>query len=141
MTKGACTPLYAAPEVMNMEPYDEKCDVWSAGLILYEMLTGKEYFRHVKTRAQLIEELKKFKGQTQYVKYPKELHKQWEVITGMMLVYNPIKRKNFSELFVEFGKIEPKMREELRRKYNEQEDKEEDNHLELAKSISPYLAR
>ncbi len=41
MTKGACTPLFAAPEVFNLEEYDQKCDVWSAGLILYEMLTGK----------------------------------------------------------------------------------------------------
>jgi len=41
MTKGACTPLFAAPEVYNLELYDQKCDVWSAGLILYEMLTGK----------------------------------------------------------------------------------------------------
>lgn len=41
MTKGACTPLFAAPEVFNMETYNHKCDVWSAGLILYEMLTGE----------------------------------------------------------------------------------------------------
>lgn len=51
MTKGVCTPLYAAPEVLNLEPYNEKCDVWSAGLILYEMLTGKEMFEHIKKKA------------------------------------------------------------------------------------------
>ena len=77
MTKGACTPLYAAPEVMNLEPYDEKCDVWSAGLILYEMLTGKEYFKHVKTRNQLLSELKEFSSGIKRIKYPKELHPEW----------------------------------------------------------------
>lgn len=54
MTKGACTPLYAAPEVLKLEQYDQKCDVWSAGLILYEMLMGREMFAHVKTKAQLV---------------------------------------------------------------------------------------
>lgn len=55
MTKGACTPLYAAPEVINLQSYDERCDVWSAGLILYEMLTGKEMFQSVKTKMQLLQ--------------------------------------------------------------------------------------
>jgi serine/threonine protein kinase len=71
MTSGACTPLYAAPEVMNQEPYDEKCDVWSCGLIMYEMLTGKEYFKHVKTKDQLLKEQKEFSSNISKVKYPK----------------------------------------------------------------------
>ena len=54
MTKGVCTPLYAAPEVLNLDPYNEKCDVWSAGLILYEMLTGKEMFEHIKKKNDLL---------------------------------------------------------------------------------------
>ena len=44
MTKGACSPLYAAPEVLISQKYDQKCDVWSAGLILYEMVTGRHLF-------------------------------------------------------------------------------------------------
>ena len=70
MTKGACTPLYAAPEVMNLEPYDEKCDVWSAGLILYEMLTGEEYFKNVKTKKELLEGMKSFSSGLKRIKYP-----------------------------------------------------------------------
>jgi len=33
------TPSYIAPEVIDRD-YDKKCDVWSAGVILFEMLAG-----------------------------------------------------------------------------------------------------
>ncbi|OHT11756.1 Protein kinase domain containing protein [Tritrichomonas foetus] len=33
------TPLYLAPEVWRRRPYDQKCDMWSLGVLLYEMMT------------------------------------------------------------------------------------------------------
>lgn len=33
------TPYYMAPEVLTSE-YDEKCDLWSIGVIIYTMLAG-----------------------------------------------------------------------------------------------------
>ena len=34
------TPEYMAPEVRNNLAYNEKCDIWSVGAILYTFLTG-----------------------------------------------------------------------------------------------------
>jgi serine/threonine protein kinase len=40
------TPLYMAPEVILPKTYNSKCDIWSSGIILYEMLFGKLPFNH-----------------------------------------------------------------------------------------------
>ena len=38
------TPLYFAPEVCNNEAYDERSDVWSLGVVFYEMCTLRRPF-------------------------------------------------------------------------------------------------
>ncbi|CAG5101171.1 Similar to RPS6KA5: Ribosomal protein S6 kinase alpha-5 (Gallus gallus) [Cotesia congregata] len=47
--KRSCEPLhtpcytyqYAAPEVLKHQAYDESCDMWSLGAVLYSLLSGK----------------------------------------------------------------------------------------------------
>ncbi|KAK0168690.1 hypothetical protein PV327_002466 [Microctonus hyperodae] len=51
--KRSCEPLhtpcftlpYAAPEVLARQGYDESCDLWSLGAILYSMLCGKQSYK------------------------------------------------------------------------------------------------
>jgi serine/threonine protein kinase len=38
------TPAYIAPEILQGQPYNSQCDIWSSGIILYEMVIGKRPF-------------------------------------------------------------------------------------------------
>ena len=40
------TPLYIAPEVYLEKAYDEKIDMWSTGVVLYNMATGNHPFKN-----------------------------------------------------------------------------------------------
>ena len=38
------TPYYIAPEILGNKPYDAKSDIWSLGVLLYEMMTFRMPF-------------------------------------------------------------------------------------------------
>lgn len=46
------TPLYMAPELVveRKNTDSSRCDVWSLGLVLYEMLTGEPFFQEMAER-------------------------------------------------------------------------------------------
>jgi len=50
------TPLYAAPQILQNSPYCYRCDVWSAGCILYECLYGKVPFM-ARTEVALVDKI------------------------------------------------------------------------------------
>ena len=52
------TPYYMAPEIFSKARYNEKCDCWSLGVILYVLLTGRPPF-FGKSDAEAIEKIKK----------------------------------------------------------------------------------
>jgi calcium-dependent protein kinase len=43
------TPFYVAPEIISEKDYDQKCDLWSLGVILFLTLSGSLPFFHENT--------------------------------------------------------------------------------------------
>jgi serine/threonine protein kinase len=56
------TPFYLPIEILTGEKYSSKCDVFSVGIVLYEMMYGKHPFyadKKISSISQLVGELKK----------------------------------------------------------------------------------
>eukprot|EP01117_Protostelium_nocturnum_P010326 TRINITY_DN3709_c0_g3_i1.p1 TRINITY_DN3709_c0_g3~~TRINITY_DN3709_c0_g3_i1.p1 ORF type:complete len:1410 (-),score=591.25 TRINITY_DN3709_c0_g3_i1:49-4278(-) len=48
-------PYWNAPEILENEEYNEKIDVYSFGMLLYELITTKIPFEHIKTMEELVQ--------------------------------------------------------------------------------------
>ena len=81
------TPCYAAPEIWNHKPYTFKSDIWSLGIILYELCTfnlpfyGNDYKDTYK---------KLMKGY--YSSIPNHFSHELNIIINMCLQFNPYNR-------------------------------------------------
>jgi serine/threonine protein kinase len=45
--------VWLAPEIIQMKPYTEKADVYSLGVIFWELLTREQYFSEIRFMAIL----------------------------------------------------------------------------------------
>ena len=52
------SPLYMAPEIIEKKKYNEKSDLWSLGLILYEMIYGRNPYLDCINIIDLLEKIK-----------------------------------------------------------------------------------
>ena len=87
------TPYYAAPEVWENESYNNKCDIWSVGCIIYEMAA-----LHVPFRGTSIHQLYKNIMKGKYIEIPNIYSDDLKNIIKLILCLNPIKRPSASDL-------------------------------------------
>ena len=83
------TPYYLAPEVCEAEPYDERSDIWSLGVVFYEMCTLQLPF----SGTNILAVVKEITAETP-IAFPKDvkLDRRFEVIIKAMMQRDPKKR-------------------------------------------------
>ncbi|XVE61957.1 hypothetical protein DITRI_Ditri06bG0080200 [Diplodiscus trichospermus] len=91
------SPLYMAPEIMQMQKYDAKADLWSVGAILFQLVTGKTPFTG-NNQIQLLQNIMK----STELHFPVEhdyLTADCKDLCQKLLRRNPVERLTFEEFF------------------------------------------
>jgi len=89
------SPLYMAPEILNGRHYDAKCDLWSVGVILFQMVTGEPPYKGRDT-PDLRNNIR-----TKPVVIPKgvKISTTCKALLKRLLVRNPLQRCSYEEFF------------------------------------------
>lgn len=98
LTTKVCTLHYVAPEVLrkSMDPYTEKVDVWSCGVILYVMLCGTPPFFH-DDEVELMKLVKKGKWTFNPEQVWDNISQEAKDLTSSMLCVNVESRTSANE--------------------------------------------
>ncbi|PNH09468.1 Serine/threonine-protein kinase atg1 [Tetrabaena socialis] len=91
------SPLYMAPEVLQLHKYDAKADLWSVGTILFELLAGKPPFNGA-NHLQLVQNIER--GDAVLPEpLARTLSPACRQLLHQLLRRNPVERISFDELF------------------------------------------
>ncbi|CAD7695962.1 unnamed protein product [Ostreobium quekettii] len=90
----AGTPEWMAPEVLRNEPSNESCDVYSFGVILYELVTRKEPWKEINA-VQVVGAVG-FNGQR--LELPPNADSKISRLMSQCLAHNPADRPSFREI-------------------------------------------
>uniref|UniRef100_A0A6N2MT60 Protein kinase domain-containing protein n=1 Tax=Salix viminalis TaxID=40686 RepID=A0A6N2MT60_SALVM len=91
------SPLYMAPEIMQLQKYDAKADLWSVGAILFQLVTGKTPYTG-NTQMELLQNIVK-STQLQFPLDNKDLSSNCTDLCQKLLRCSPVERLTFEEFF------------------------------------------
>ncbi|KAI4356524.1 hypothetical protein L6164_000542 [Bauhinia variegata] len=91
------SPLYMAPEIMQLQKYDAKADLWSVGAILFQLVTGRTPFTG-NNQIQLLQNIMK-SNELQFPSDNLYLSSDCKDLCKKLLRRNPVERLTFEEFF------------------------------------------
>jgi serine/threonine protein kinase len=93
MTGNIGTIFWMAPEMLQSTQYTEKVDVYSYGIILFELLTGEIPFANENGFALPLQIIKGVRPVL-----PKNIHKKWQKLVTVCWHDKPSKRPSFDKV-------------------------------------------
>ncbi len=95
LAKTICgSPLYMAPEIIKNNEYTVKSDLWSVGMILYEMVYGASPYFNAFNIVDLMKKINK-----QSILYTNRASPECNDLLQHLLQKNPVKRFNWNDFF------------------------------------------
>ncbi|KAL5550255.1 hypothetical protein UlMin_000431 [Ulmus minor] len=91
------SPLYMAPEIMQLQKYDAKADLWSVGAILFQLVVGKTPFTG-SNQIQLLQNIMK-STELPFPLNSNDISSECKDLCQKLLRRNPVERLTFEEFF------------------------------------------
>lgn len=91
------SPLYMAPEILRLEKYTAKADLWSVGAVLYEMVSGKPPFK-ASNHVELLSVIEKTNNEIQFSESV-VISADIKRLIRALLKKDPTERMSFAEFF------------------------------------------
>jgi len=93
MTANVGTPIWMAPEVFTSQDYSQKADIYSFGMVLFEVITGKLPFENISSY-----ELPSLITKGQRPTFPEKIAKPWMKLVTSMWADKPSKRPSIDKV-------------------------------------------
>tara|TARA_B110000208_G_scaffold66268_1_gene86012 strand:- start:2021 stop:3115 length:1095 start_codon:yes stop_codon:yes gene_type:complete len=90
------SPLYMAPEILRYEKYTSKAELWSLGIILYQLIYKKTPFKNCKNINDLVNNINNFELNLKYKEY---LSKNIIDLLSRLLIVDYNKRITWNDFF------------------------------------------